>query len=71
MRWVRQYTKEFKERLKKFLKMSNDSYRIDETYIKVKGVWNYLYRAVDSDRNTLDWTFSETRNKKITEKFFR
>ena len=71
MRWVHQYAVEFKKRLKKFLKMSNDSYRIDETYIKVKGKWHYLYRAVDSKGNTLDWMLSETRNKEAAEKFFR
>lgn len=71
MRWVHQYAKEFKKRLKIFLKMSNDSYSLDETYIKVKGVWHYLYRAIDSDGNALDWMLSETRNKKAAEKFFK
>ena len=51
--------------------MSNDSYRIDETYIKIKGVWHYLYRAVDSEGNTLDWMLSETRNKEAAKKFFK
>jgi transposase-like protein len=70
MRWVHQYATEIKKRLKKFLKTSNDSYRIDETYIKVKGVWHYLYRAVDSEGNTLDWMLSEKRNQEAAEKFF-
>src|ERR1044071_9502968 len=47
MRWVHKYAVEMKKRLKKFLKMTNDSYRVDETYIKVKGKWPYLYRAID------------------------
>jgi len=46
MRWVHQYATKIKKRLKKFLKMSNDSYRVDETDIKVKGKWHYLYRAI-------------------------
>jgi len=71
MRWVHQYATEIKKRLKKFLKTSNDSYRIDETYIKVKGVWHYLYRAVDSEGNTLDWMLSEKRNQEAAEKFFK
>lgn len=71
MRWVHQYAKEFKKRLKKLLKTSNASYRIDEIYIKIKRVWHYLYRAVDSDGNTLDWMLSKTRNKKAAEKFFK
>jgi len=71
MRWVHQYAPELKKRLKKFLKMSNDSYRVDETYIKVKGKWHYLYRAVDSEGNTLDWMLSEKRNQEAAEKFFK
>ncbi len=71
MCWVHQYAPEFKKHLKKFLQLSNGSYRVDETYIKVKGVWHYLYRAVDSDGNTLDWMFSETRNKEAAKKLFR
>ena len=71
MRWVHQYAVEFKKRLKKFLKVSNDSYRVDETYVKVKGKWHYLYRAIDSEGNTLDWMLSETRNEEAAEKFFR
>ncbi|MCB1115450.1 MAG: IS6 family transposase [Chlamydiia bacterium] len=71
MRWVHQYAKEFKKRLKKFLKLSNDSYRVDETYIKIKGVWHYLYRAVDSDGNTLDWMLSATRDQEAAKRFFR
>lgn len=51
--------------------MSNASYSLDETYIKVKGVWHYLYKAIDSDGNTLDWMLSETRNKKAAEEIFK
>lgn len=71
MRWVHEYAKEFKKRLKKFLKLSNDSYRVDETYIKIKGVRHYLYRAVDSDGNTFDWMLSETRDQEAAKRFFR
>src|SRR6202012_2882012 len=71
MRWVHKYAIEIKKRLQKFLKMSNDSYRVDETYIKVKGKWHYLYRAIDSEGNTLDWMLSETRSEEAAAKFFR
>jgi transposase, IS6 family len=71
MRWVHEYAGEFKKRLKKFIKRSNDSYRIDETYIKIKGEWHYLYRAIDSEGNTLDWMLSATRNQEAAEKFLR
>lgn len=71
MRWVHTYAPMLKKRLKKFLRASNDSWRVDETYIKVKGKWHYLYRAVDSQGSTLDWMFSENRNKEAAEKFFK
>src|SRR5437762_3399382 len=52
-RWVQRYAPEVEKRSKPYLKPTNDSYRIDETYIKVKGKWKYLYRAVDSKGNTI------------------
>jgi IS6 family transposase len=59
MRWVHQFAPEIDERNRPFLKQTNDSYRADETYIKVKGHWKYLYRAVDSKGNTIDFMLSE------------
>lgn len=46
MRWVHQFGPEVDKRIRPFLKPTNDSYRTDETYFKVKGQWKYLYRAV-------------------------
>ena len=43
------------KRCRPHLKPTNDSWRVDETYIKVKGEDRYLYRAVDSEGNTLDF----------------
>jgi len=51
-RWVLKYTPELDKRVRPHLRLTNDSWRVDETYIKVKGEWKYLYRAVDSDGNT-------------------
>ena len=51
------------------MKQTNDSWRVDETYIKVKGEWKYLYRAVDSDGNTLDFMFCATRNANAAKRF--
>jgi IS6 family transposase len=50
---------------------TNDSWRVDETYIKIKGHWCYLYRAVDSDGATIDFWISENQDKKSAEKFFK
>lgn len=44
---------------------------MDETYIKVRGVWKYLYRAVDSEGNTLDFMLSAKRDGKAAAQFFR
>lgn len=48
MRWVHQYSPIINEKARKHLKQTNDSWRMDETYIKIKGKDCYLYRAVDS-----------------------
>ena len=71
MRWVHEYAPKLEEKIKQHIKKSGDSYRIDETYIKIKGEWRYLYRAVDSQGNTLDWMLSVYRNKKAAKKFFK
>jgi transposase-like protein len=71
MRWVHEYSPELEKRIKPHLKISNSSIRIDETYIKIKGVWHYLYRAVDKNGQTLDWMLSVKRDKKAAKKFFK
>lgn len=47
------------------------SWRMDETYIKVKGRWTYLYRAVDRNGETLDFMLSERRDLAAARRFFR
>jgi len=53
------------------LKTTNDSWRVDETYIKLKGEDKYLYRAVDSQGNTLDFLLTAKRNAQAAKRFFR
>jgi transposase, IS6 family len=55
MRWVHQYSPEIEKKVRRYLRPTNDSWRMDETYIKVKGEYKYLYRAVDSNGNTIDF----------------
>ena len=54
-RWVQAYAPELDKRCRPHLKSTNKSYRVDETYIKVKGKERYLYRAVDSIGQTIDF----------------
>ncbi|MCQ6530903.1 IS6 family transposase [Bacillus mycoides] len=71
MRWVHQYGPELDKRIRRHLKQTNDSWRVDETYIKIKGQWMYLYRAVDSEGSTIDFYLSKTRNHKAAKRFFK
>jgi len=61
-RWVQRYAPILEKRCRAKLKQTNDSWRVDETYIKIKGEWMYLYRAVDSDGNTVEFMLSPQRN---------
>ncbi len=70
-RWVLKYAPELDKRIRAHLRSTNDSWRVDETYIKVKGQWKYLYRAVDSEGNTLDFLLSAKRNAAAAERFLR
>ena len=69
-RWVQAYAPELDKRCRAYLKQTNDSWRVDETYIKVKGEWKYLYRAVDSLGNTLDFMLSAKRDARAAKRFF-
>ncbi|MEC5308376.1 IS6 family transposase [Bacillus thuringiensis] len=71
IRWVHQYGPELNERIRKHLKQTNDSWRVDETYIKIKGEKMYLYRAVDSKGSTLDFYLSNKRDAKAAKRFLK
>jgi transposase, IS6 family len=70
-RWVHTYSPEIDKRTRRYFKPTNDSWRVDETYIKVKGKWKYLYRAVDSEGKTLDFVLSATKNLKAAKRFLK
>ena len=55
MRWVHHYAPEFERRWNRFSRPIGSSWRVDETYVKIRGKWVYLYRAVD--REGRPWTF--------------
>ncbi len=70
-RWVQRYGPELEQRLRRHLKPTNKSWRVDETYIRVQGRWCYLYRAVDSTGATIDFLLSALRDAAAAERLFR
>jgi transposase, IS6 family len=70
-RWIQAYAPELEKRLRPHLCPTTDSWRVDETYIKLKGRWVYLYRAVDSRGQTIDFRLSARRDARAAKCFFR
>ena len=70
-RWIQAYAAALEQRVRRHLRPCTGSWRVDETYIKVKGVWTYLYRAVDSLGQTIDFLLSARRNADAAKRFFR
>ena len=69
-RWVQHYAPQIEKRLRWFWKPNlGYSWQVDETYVKVKGKWKYLYRAIDKMGNTIDFYLSSTRNMKAAKRF--
>jgi transposase, IS6 family len=68
-RWVQRYGPEMERRLRSRLKAHNDSWRVDETYVRVKGKWVYLYRAVDSSGATIDFLLSAKQDTAAAKRF--
>lgn len=70
-RWVIKYSPQLEETFRKRHKRRvGSSWRMDETYIKVKGQWVYLYRAVDKEGNTIDFMLSDKRDEPAARAFF-
>ena len=70
-RWVQHYAPILEKECRAKLRSTNDSWRVDETYVKVKGQWMYLFRAVDSEGNTVEFMLSAKRNATCAKRFFR
>ena len=70
-RWVQRYVPEFEKRWDRFSRSVGTSWRVDETYVNIKGKWQYLYRAVDKQGRTVDFYLSKTRGIAAAQQFFR
>ena len=69
-RWVVFYAPKLEKALLKKKKRAGDRWRMDETYIKVKGGWKYYYRAVDKQGNTIDFLLTGKRDKAAALRYF-
>src|SRR5262252_11117793 len=70
-RWVVKYSPLLEEAFHRRKRPVWISWRMDETYIKVKGQWYYLYRAVDKTGQTIDFLLTEHRDKAAALRFLK
>ena len=69
-RWVIKVVPLFEKTFRKHKRPVGKSWHVDQTYIKVKGSWKYLYRAVDKAGNSIDFLFRAKRDKAAARRFF-
>tara|TARA_B110000902_G_C14053266_1_gene492543 strand:+ start:86 stop:763 length:678 start_codon:yes stop_codon:yes gene_type:complete len=70
-RWVTHYAPKLENSFHKKKRRPGDRWRMDETYLKVKGQWRYYYRAVDKEGNTIDFLLTAKRDTKAALRFFK
>ena len=71
-RWVQKFSPQLEAVFRRGRKRPvGQSWRMDETYIKIKGQWKYLYRAVDKEGQTIDFLLTARRDKKAALRFFK
>ena len=63
------YAHELRKRSKWYCRSHSTSLRVDDTYIKLKGQWKYLYRSIDKHGDTIDFYLSHTSNTKASKRF--
>jgi transposase-like protein len=71
LRWVQRYVPEFDKRWSRFSAQAGTSWRVDETYVRIRGRWAYLYRAVHASGKTVDFRLSSRRDVASAKAFFR
>ena len=70
-RWVQRFAPELEKRMRCYLRPCRGPWHVDETHVRVDGRWRYLYRAVDSTGQTIDFLLSAKRDKPTARRFFR
>jgi IS6 family transposase len=70
-RWVLHYAPILQQRIRGEVRRPNQSWRVDQTYIRVAGQWTYLYRAVDSAGDTIDFLLSPNRDRVAAKGFLQ
>jgi transposase-like protein len=69
-RWAIRFLPLLEKAFRKHKHAVGKSWRMDETHIKVKGVWKYLYRAVDKQGKTIDFLLTAKRDASAARRFF-
>jgi transposase-like protein len=70
-RWTVHFASLLLEQFNRYKRAVTGKWHIDETYVKVRGQWRYLYRAIDSNGDTVEFWFSERRNLTAAKRFLR
>lgn len=71
-RWFIEYSPSLRKKLRQYQLLSQDSsWQLDETYVKVKGKWFYLYRAINKRGQTIDFYFSKKRDRYAAYQFLK
>ena len=70
-RWVQRYGPEVLRRLRGNVKQKSSTWHMDETFVRISGRWLYLFRAVDSQGQTVDFYLSETRDREAAKRFLK
>jgi transposase, IS6 family len=70
-RWVQRYGPEVRRRLRGNVKQKSSTWHMDETFVRIAGHWQYLFRAVDGQGQTVDFYLSETRDREAAKRFLK
>lgn len=70
-RWCTKFGPRYANRLRKRFDACGDTWHVDEVFVRIRGEWHYLYRAVDPDGDVIDIQVQKRRDKRAAKRFFR